>query len=81
MWDPTNYSPAWTVNSGLIAARHRIELNAYRQNSQDLVVGEFTSIPASMLGFLPSLDYFVRPCQHIRRNRQADFPRSTEVKH
>jgi hypothetical protein len=27
MWDPTKYSPAWTENSGLIAARHRIELN------------------------------------------------------
>ena len=35
--------------------------------------GEFNSIVASALVFLPSLDHLVRSHQHVRRNRQADL--------
>jgi hypothetical protein len=38
-----------------------------------LLDGEFSSILASPLGFLPSLDHFICPRQHIRRNRQTDL--------
>src|SRR5215510_8632657 len=37
------------------------------------VDGEFNSILASLLGFLPSLDHLVRPDQHVRRNCQTDL--------
>jgi hypothetical protein len=40
-----------------------------------LIVTEFSSILASLLGFLPSLDHLVRPRQHIRWNSQADLLR------
>jgi hypothetical protein len=48
---------------------------------QDLVDGEISSILASLLGFLPSLDYFVRPRQHICRNRKTDLLRRLEIYH
>ena len=37
--------------------------------------GEFSSIVASPLVFLPSLDQPARPGEHLRRNRQADLLR------
>jgi hypothetical protein len=44
-----------------------------------LFVGEISSILASSLGFLPSLDHPVRSRQNIRRNRQADLLRRFEI--
>jgi hypothetical protein len=41
--------------------------------SRDLIEGEFSSILAALLGFLPLLDHFIRPHQHVGRNRQADL--------
>jgi hypothetical protein len=41
--------------------------------TQDLFDGEFSSILASLLGFLASLDHLIRPHQHIRRDREADL--------
>jgi hypothetical protein len=38
-----------------------------------LNVGEFSSILASLLGFLPSLDQPIRSGEHLRRDRQADL--------
>jgi hypothetical protein len=35
--------------------------------------GEFSSILASLLVFLPSLDQLGRPGEHLWRNRQADL--------
>jgi hypothetical protein len=40
--------------------------------SEDLIAGEISSILARRL-FLASFDHPIRPRQHIRRNRQADF--------
>jgi hypothetical protein len=48
---------------------------------QDLVDGEFSSILASSLGFLLSLDYSIRSRQQIRRNRHADLPSGFQVYH
>jgi hypothetical protein len=39
----------------------------------DWVVGEFNSILASSLRFFRLLDHFVRPHQHVRRNRETDL--------
>src|SRR5258705_10889222 len=38
-----------------------------------LIQGEFSSILAAQLGFLPSLDHLIRPREHFRRNSQADL--------
>jgi hypothetical protein len=38
-----------------------------------LNVGEFSSILASLLGFLPSLDQPIRSGEHLRRNYQIDL--------
>jgi hypothetical protein len=35
--------------------------------------GEYNSILASPLAFLASFDHFIRPHQHVRRNRDADL--------
>jgi hypothetical protein len=43
--------------------------------------GEFSSIVASPLVFLPSLDQPARPGKHLRRNRQADLLRGFEIDH
>jgi hypothetical protein len=40
---------------------------------RDWLAGEFSSILASPLSFLPSLDNLGRPCKHLRWNRQADL--------
>jgi hypothetical protein len=47
--------------------------------SRELSEGEFSSILASLLVFLPSLDYLVRSRQHVRRNREADLLGGFEV--
>jgi hypothetical protein len=44
-------------------------------------ISEFSSILASSLGFLPSLDHFIRSCQHIRRDCQADLLSGFQVYH
>jgi hypothetical protein len=44
-------------------------------------VGEFSSILAAQLGFLPSLDDLVRSCQHIRWNRQPDLFSRFQIEH
>jgi hypothetical protein len=49
------------------------------ENSQDLFVAEFSSILATLLGFLPSLDHFIRSIQHRLRNGQADLLRRFEI--
>ena len=49
------------------------------QIAQDLIVGEFSSILASQLGFLPSLDHLIRPRQHILWNCQADLLGCLEI--
>jgi len=41
--------------------------------------GEFSSILASLLVFLRSLDHLIRPSQYVRRNREADLLRSLEI--
>jgi hypothetical protein len=41
--------------------------------------GEFSSILASLLGFLPSLDHLIRPEQYRLRNRHADLFRCLEI--
>jgi hypothetical protein len=50
-----------------------------KKSSQHSVVGEFSSILASALGFLPSLNYPIRSYEHVRRNRQADLLRGFEI--
>jgi hypothetical protein len=47
---------------------------------EDCVDGEFSSILASPLD-PRSLDYFVRPRQHVRRSRQADLFGGLEIDH
>ena len=47
--------------------------------SQDLIDGEFSSILASLLGFLPSLDHFIRSREKVRRKCQSDLFRCLEV--
>ena len=41
--------------------------------------GEFSSILASPLRFRRSPNHFIRPRQHIRRNRQADLFRCFQI--
>ena len=48
---------------------------------QEWIEGEFNSILASLLGFVPSLDHIVRSRQHIRRNRQAHLLGGLKVDH
>jgi hypothetical protein len=55
---------------GLIDALVRLHRMAFK---------EINSILASPLGFLPSLDYLVRPRQHIGRNRQTDLLSCVEI--
>jgi hypothetical protein len=43
--------------------------------SGDLIEGEFSSILAAQLVFLPSLDHLIRSRQHVRWDRQANFLR------
>jgi hypothetical protein len=43
--------------------------------------GEISSIPASLLGFLPSLDQAIRSGEHLRRNRQSDLLRRLQIDH
>jgi hypothetical protein len=50
-----------------------------RNHVWDLVVGENSSILASPLGFLPSLDQPIRPGEHLRWNRQTDLPRRAQT--
>ena len=41
----------------------------------------FSSILASLLGFVPSLDQPIRPGEHLRWNRQTDLFRCLEIDH
>ena len=50
-------------------------------DSGSFLVGEFNSILASPLGFLPSLDHLICPIQHRLRNVQADLLRRLEIDH
>src|SRR4249919_2149035 len=43
--------------------------------------GEISSILASLLGFLPSLDHSIRPVKHGWWNRQADLLRGLKIYH
>jgi DNA-binding cell septation regulator SpoVG len=72
---PTGY----VVNASRIADRRMI-LAGYRlvelltRILKLLIEGDqFSSILASLLVFLPSLDHLIRSRQYIRRNRQADL--------
>jgi hypothetical protein len=47
----------------------------------DSLDGEISSKLAAQLGFLPSLDHFIRARQHIRRNRHPDLLRCLEINH
>jgi hypothetical protein len=49
------------------------------QYLQDLIDGEFSSILASPLRFLCSLDHSIRSRQHVRRNRKSDLFGSLEI--
>jgi hypothetical protein len=49
--------------------------------SKDLIGEEFSSILASPLGFLPSLDHFSRSIQHRLRNRQTDLLGRFQIDH
>jgi hypothetical protein len=45
------------------------------------MVGEISSILASQLGFLPSLDQPIRSGEHLRRNLNADLLCRLEIDH
>src|SRR4029453_11262127 len=49
------------------------------ETTSDWAEGEFSSILASPLGFLPSLDHFIRPREKFRRECQTDLFRSLHV--
>ena len=79
--------PAGYVVSASRIADRRMILAGYRladlltRAYSKLIEGEISSILASRLGFLPSLDHFIRSRQHIRWNRQADLLRGFEINH
>ena len=50
-------------------------------SAQDLIEGEFSSILASSLGFLPSLDHFIRSIQQRLRNGEAYLLSSFQIDH
>src|SRR5262245_53532101 len=51
------------------------------QMPQDLFDGEVSSILASSLGFLPSLDHFIRSIQQRLRNDETDLLRRFQIDH
>ena len=55
------------------SGKDQILLDRQFDATQDLFAGAFSSILASLLGFLPSLDHPVRSRQQIGWNRQADL--------
>src|SRR4029434_6905339 len=55
--------------------------DANGQVSQDRFVGEFSPILASSLGFLPSLDHFIRSIQQRLRNGEIDLLGSLDIDH
>src|SRR5262245_62839784 len=64
---------------GFVERKDPILLERQLDATQDLFDGEYSSILAAPLGFLPSLDHLIRPRQHIRRNRQADLFGGLEI--
>jgi hypothetical protein len=72
----------YVVNASRIADRRMI-LAGYRLADllTRLTEGEFSSILAEQLGFLPSLDYFIRSIQHRLRDRHADLLRRLQIDH
>ena len=56
-------------------------LDATIKISQDRVVGEISSILASPLVFLPSLDHLIRSREHVRWNRHADLLGGLQIDH
>jgi hypothetical protein len=47
----------------------------------NLVEGEFSSILASLLGFLPSLDHFIRSIEHRLRKNETDLFCRFQINH
>jgi hypothetical protein len=64
---------------GSVEGKDPILLERQLDATQDLFDGEFSSILASLLGFLPSLDELSRPRQHAGRDRHADLLCGIEI--
>jgi hypothetical protein len=71
------YDSLW----GLLFCSIRMKSGYWQKFLRNVVDGEFSSILAAQLGFLPSLDHFIRPIQHGLRDRQTDLLSCLEVDH
>jgi len=56
-------------------------MSEFVETTLDCAEGEFNSIMASLLGFLPSFNHPIRPREKFRRNRQADLLGGLEINH